>query len=209
MPSWTPSSAGERSGGGATGPAVPGRLPGRARGLRPPVRGTIRDVTPTSPVAFDRPETPAPPADPTHGCARCGARVPMDVGLCEECNPLGLRDVSASQVHGTVFITVLVGFVLLAVFARLAVTGLGPFPATLDRVDAAGTGLEVTITVTNEGTASGQTTCRVSDPTDRGGGRSAFVLSPPLDPSQTLTFSKTVTELGNEVRELAVECRQP
>jgi hypothetical protein len=133
----------------------------------------------------------------------------MGVGLCETCNPLGLRDVSASQVHGTVIITVLIGFVILALLARMAVNGLGPFPATLDAVVPAGAGLEVTLTVTNEGTAAGTTTCRVSDAADRGGGRSAFVLSPQLGPSETRTFQAVVTEFGGEVRELVVECRQP
>lgn len=152
---------------------------------------------------------PTVPAGPTHGCARCGASVPIDVGLCETCNPLGLRDVSASQVHGTVIITVLIGFVLLAILARAAVTGLGPFPVTVDGVVPAAGGLEVTLTVTNQGTAHGQTTCRISDAADRGGGRSAFVLSPALDPSQTLTFQEVVTEFGSEPRDLVAECRQP
>lgn len=146
-----------------------------------------------------------------HGCARCGAQVPIDVGLCETCNPLGLRDVSASQVHGTVFIAVLVAFVLLAFAARAVMSGVGPFPSTLDGVvpAAAAGGLEVTLTVTNEGSAEGQTTCRVSDAADRGGGRSGFLLSPRLAPGETRTFSGTVTELGTEVRELVVECRTP
>ena len=153
--------------------------------------------------------TPTPVPEPTHGCARCGRPVAIGVGLCEECNPLGLRDVSASQVHGTVVVTVLVGFFLLALFARLALSGLGPFPATLEAVAPAPGGLAVTITVTNEGTASGQTTCRVVDPLDRGVGDQAFVLSPQLEGGQTVTFTKTVTQLGTEVRTLAVDCRQP
>lgn len=152
---------------------------------------------------------PTPAPEPTHGCARCGRPVAIGVGLCEECNPLGLRDVSASQVHGTVVVAVLVGFLLLALFARMALTGLGPFPATIDAVAPAADGLAVTITVTNEGTASGQTTCRVVDPLDRGVGPQAFVLSPQLEGGQTTTFTKTVTQLGTEVRTLSVDCRAP
>jgi hypothetical protein len=133
----------------------------------------------------------------------------MDVGLCEDCNPLGLRDVSASQVHGTVIIAVLVGFVLLAIGARLAVSGVGPFPATIAAPEAVADGLRVTLTVTNEGESAGQTTCRVTDATDRGSGPAAFVLSPRIDPKGTATFSQTVTELGTVVRPLKVECRTP
>jgi hypothetical protein len=133
----------------------------------------------------------------------------MDVGLCEECNPLGLRDVSASQVHGTVIIAVLVGFVLLAIFARLAVTGVGPFVSTVAPAEAVAGGLHVTLTVTNEGSATGQTTCRVTDAADRGSGPAAFVLSPRMEPGETVTFDQTVTELGTVVRPLKVECRTP
>lgn len=170
-----------------------------------PGRGTIRVVTPTAPTA----STPTTPPEPTHGCARCGAPVGPGVGLCEQCNPLGLRDVSASQVHGTVIIAVLVGFVLLAIGARLALSGIGPFVATMGAVTAAEGGLSVTLTVTNEGANAGQTTCRVTDAADRGSGPAAFVLSPRIDPAGTVTFSQTVTELGSVPRPLKVECRTP
>jgi ribosomal protein L40E len=43
-------------------------------------------------------------AGPTHGCVRCGARIPLAESMCERCNPLGLRAPAASQVHGTVFV---------------------------------------------------------------------------------------------------------
>jgi len=133
----------------------------------------------------------------------------MGVGLCERCNPLGLRDVSASQVHGTVIIAVLLAFVGLAIVARFATSGLGPFPAHLDAVVPEGDGLRVTLTVTNEGSASGQTTCRVTSTSNRGGGPNAFILTPALDPGQTITFDQVVTELGSTDTALAIECRTP
>jgi hypothetical protein len=67
----------------------------------------------------------------------------------------------------------------------------------------------VTLTVTNEGSAEGQTTCRVIDATNRGGGPSAFMLSPAIGPGQAITFSQVITELGREVRALVVDCRTP
>jgi hypothetical protein len=162
------------------------------------------------------PSSPAPTVpdttrstEPTHGCARCGRPVAIGVGLCEDCNPLGLRDSAASQVHGTVVIAVLVGFVLLAILARLAVTGGGPYPATVDDVVASGTGLAVTLTVTNEGEGEGQTTCRLQDPAQLAGGPSAFVLSPRIPPTSTTTFTSTVGEFGATPVELIVECRTP
>ena len=58
-------------------------------------------------------------------------RSAQGVGLCERCNPLGLRDSAASQVHGTVFGVVAIAIVLLLVAARLSIAGSGPFPASL------------------------------------------------------------------------------
>lgn len=133
----------------------------------------------------------------------------MAVGLCERCNPLGLRDVSASQVHGTVVVALLVGFVGLAIFAALSLSGVGPFPATLDSVTPEGAGVRLTLTVTNDGTGAGQTTCRVQRASNEGGGPNAFVLTPELQPHETRTFSQLVTEFGSSVDDLVVECRTP
>lgn len=158
------------------------------------------------------PSSPVPgPTAPnlTHGCIRCGAPVALDVGLCERCNPLGLKDSSASQVHGTVFIAVVVAIVALAIAARLAVSGVGPFTASVDDVVAAGEGLTITLTVTNTGSSEGQTTCRVVDPNDRNGVGAAIVLSPRIEAGATATFTTTVTGLGTVARELTAECTSP
>ena len=157
------------------------------------------------------PATPAPvPAQPaTHGCQRCGATVPIDVGLCERCNPLGLADSSSSQLHGTVFIGVVLAVIALALIGRLALAGVGPFAGTVVSSVPAGDGLAITLTVTNSGTGTGQTTCRVTDPVDRSGGGSAFLLSPQVAGGQTATFTQTVTQLGSRVRPFVVECSAP
>ena len=68
---------------------------------------------------------PAATEEPLHGCVRCGARIPMSEAMCERCNPLGLKQPSASQAHGTVFVGIAVAVVALAVIARLAVSGIG------------------------------------------------------------------------------------
>ncbi len=157
-------------------------------------------------------DTPTPKPAPTplmHKCVRCGAPVSIDVGLCERCNPLGLKDSSASQIHGTVFIAVLIGVVGLALLAHLTIAGVGPFTAQVADVAADGAGLAVTLTVHNAGSATGQTTCRVTDPADRNGSKGAIVLSPRIDPGATRTFSQTVSEFGAVVRPLTVECSSP
>jgi hypothetical protein len=153
------------------------------------------------------PTTRVPVTEPTHPCARCGAAVGPGIGLCEDCNPLGLRDSASSQVHGSVFIAVAVAVIGLAVFARMSVAGVGPFVGSVDAVDAVGEGLAVTLTVRNDGAAAGQTTCQVS--ADDTSGRSAVVLTPRLEARETRTFQSTITELGTTVQPLVVACRTP
>jgi hypothetical protein len=133
----------------------------------------------------------------------------VDVGLCENCNPLGLRDVSATQVHGIAFIGVTVAIVALAIVARLAVSGIGPFTPAIDGLVPDGDALAVTLTITNEGRSAGRTTCRLTDPLDRSGGGAGLVLSPPIEPGETLTFTKRMTGLGSTVRDLTIECSAP
>jgi hypothetical protein len=152
--------------------------------------------------------TPAAP-EPTHGCARCGAPVPVGVGLCERCNPLGLRDVAASQAHGTVFVAVFLAVVALALAARLFVAGAGPYLVTVAAVEPAGDALTVTLQVTNDGDAAGQTTCTLTDPAQLAGPLRAFVLTPRIEPGVTSTVTATVREFGGVARPLAAECRTP
>ena len=131
------------------------------------------------------------------------------MGLCERCNPLGLRDSAASQVHGTVIAVVALAIVLLLVVARLSIAGSGPYPASVSAIAQTADGLAVTITVSNEGTDAGQTTCRIDDVAGGGVSESAFVLSPRIGPGQTISFPAVVTEFGSEPRQLAVTCRTP
>lgn len=159
-------------------------------------------MTPTTTV------NPPVPAEPTHPCARCGRPVGPGIGLCEDCNPLGLRDVAAGQVHGSVFVAVLVAVAILAVLARLSIAGIGPFPASVDGVEAATGGLAITLTVTNQG-STGQTTCRVGLAGDQGVGTAAFITTPRLDAGETRTFTRVVSAFGSEARELVVSCRTP
>jgi hypothetical protein len=151
---------------------------------------------------------PPLPVEPTHPCARCGRLVGPGVGLCDDCNPLGLRDVASGQVHGSVLVAVLLAVAILAIAARLTVAGVGPFPATIDRAEPAPGGLAITLTVTNQGSA-GQTTCRVGVQGDVGVGTAAFITTPRLESHETRTFTAFVTALGTQPRDLSVSCRTP
>lgn len=147
------------------------------------------------------------PAEPTHPCVRCGTPVPMDVAMCDRCNPLGLSQPASSQVHGTVALGIIVAVVVLAVAGRVALAGVGPFEASVANVATAARGLTVTLQVHNRGTSAGATTCRVFDPS--GLGASAFVQSPQIEAGQTLTFSSDVLQLGSAPKSLEAECQSP
>ncbi len=155
------------------------------------------------------PATPIRPV-PTHPCARCGAPVGLDVGLCERCNPLGLKDSASSQVHGTVFLAVGLAIVGLAIAAHLAVAGVGPFSAQVTAVRAGSTVGTViaTIEIRNEGTALGSASCRLTDPADRGVIDSSVMTSPRVGPGTTITFEQEVT-FGDPGRPLTIACSGP
>jgi hypothetical protein len=155
------------------------------------------------------PATPLRPV-PSHPCARCGAPVGVDVGLCERCNPLGLKDSASSQVHGTVFLAIGLAIAGLAVAAHLAVSGIGPFEARVAaiRAGAAAGAVVATIEVRNEGDTAGLATCQVTDPADRGRIDSAVVYSPRIQPGATVTFDREI-DFGSPDRPLAVACSGP
>ena len=163
-------------------------------------------VTPTEPA----PTEPAPEAATpglTHGCVRCGARIPLAESMCERCNPLGLRAPAASQAHGTVFVGIVVAVVIMAVVARLSISGIGPFQSSVTNVVADPAGLKVTVSVTNGGTAAGSTTCRIDDPSLGGiGPEAVYVESPRVEPGSTAVFDVVVASLGTEPKPLNADC---
>lgn len=164
---------------------------------------------PTAPALRGPSARPPAPA-PTHACVRCGAPVPLDVAMCERCNPLGLSDPAATQVHGTVFVAVVLAVVILAVLGRVVTAGIGPFDARIVDVVPESPGLRVTLTVTNEGSAAGSTTCRIHPADVAGiGPQSAYLTSPRIEPGRTVTFQRLVTTLGPDVRPLRADCSSP
>jgi hypothetical protein len=155
--------------------------------------------------------TPARPAQPqTHGCARCGDPVALDVGLCERCNPLGLKDSASSQVHGTVALGLGFAIVGLAIAAHIAVSGIGPFTARVTTMTPGSTAGEMiaTIEARNDGTTLGSATCRLTDPLDPALVHSTVVYSPRIAPGATVTFDQAVP-YGTVDRMLNVVCNGP
>jgi hypothetical protein len=130
--------------------------------------------------------------------------------MCERCNPLGLKQPASSQAHGTVFLGIVIAVVGLALLGRFAMAGIGPFTGQVVSVVSDPPNLVVTLTVHNDGSRVGSTTCRVFDAADSAhGSASAFVVSPDVPPGGAISFSKQVGELGTAIRSLQVECSQP
>jgi hypothetical protein len=115
---------------------------------------------PSSPAA---PGAPTPDLALTDNCVRCGRPTPQGVSLCEYDNPGRISSPSTTQVHGTVAIGIISGFVILAVAARVALTGVGPFEADLvQRVPQADGSVALSVRVQNSGSKEAAAACRVT-----------------------------------------------
>jgi hypothetical protein len=165
-------------------------------------------ITPaTIPAPSETP--PRTPAEPTHGCLRCGRPVPVHVALCDECNPLGLRQPAATQVHAIAAGGIVFFVVVMALLAGVGLSGVGPFSGAVTRVEAAAGGLAVTIRVDNEGTKAGATTCRLVAGDRPAGGPGEMVQTPTVAGGGSETLTVTVSAFGSDPRVLAVDCQSP
>lgn len=147
--------------------------------------------------------------EPTHACVRCGRPVAIHVALCEECNPLGLKQPAATQVHAIAAGGIVLFVVILAVLARVGLSGVGPFSGGIAGVEARDGGLGVTLVVSNAGTKGAATTCRVVQADRSVGGPGQLVQTPIVPGGQTVTFTATVTAFGTDPRALTVDCQSP
>jgi hypothetical protein len=129
--------------------------------------------------------------------------------MCETCNPLGLAQPASTQVHGTVFVAVLIAVILLAVLGRVALSGVGPFRAEVTGVAPAGDGLAITLAITNAGTKQGATTCRISRAGQGGFSPTALVQSPFVQGGATATFETTTEVFGSASVALTADCDNP
>lgn len=149
----------------------------------------------------------AAPPGPTHGCIRCGAPIPLPDALCAACNPGGLEQPAASQVHGTVFAGIALAVVAMFVGATFLVGGVGPFTAQLTAASPVSGGLVLTLAVTNAGRRDGQATCRVWDPAYLGDPPiETYVRTPSIPAGGELTFQQRVADLGSQAQAFAVDC---
>ena len=100
---------------------------------------------------------------PHDTCFRCGRPTPPGVSLCERDNPGHVKGPSSTQVHGTVLVGVIAGFIALALFLGVVSAGAGPFTTDVSGVATrADGGLDVVIEVANGGSRASGASCRVS-----------------------------------------------
>jgi hypothetical protein len=128
---------------------------------------------------------------------KCGRPTPLGVSLCEQDNPGRIKSPSSTQVHGTIVIGVLAGFVLLAVLLRMATAGVGPFPATVTgTATRADGGLDLVIAVSNSGDRSSGASCRIA----AGGAlnnRETVYFTEPIPVGGSVSFSQTLAAGSN------------
>ena len=140
-------------------------------------------------------ETPATAIrldQPHDTCFRCGRPTPPGVSLCERDNPGQIKGPSSTQVHGTILVGVLGGFVALAIVLRLVSSGVGPFPASVAGVATRGDGgLDVVVAVTNDGSRATGASCRIS-PGGAPDYRDYVFFTEPIPAGETRQFTKTL-----------------
>lgn len=154
---------------------------------------------------------PSVPLDQPHDtCLRCGRPTPLGVSLCERDNPGRIKSPSSTQVHGTIVIGVLAGFVLLAILLRLASFGAGPFESSITgAATRADGGLDVVVSVANGGTRPSGASCRIF-----AGGvpnfRDYVFFTEPIPAGETRQFSRVVPPVPNgqslETTSIAIRC---
>jgi hypothetical protein len=128
-------------------------------------------------------------AGPHDTCVRCGRPTPLGVALCEHDNPARIKGPSATQVHGTIVLGLIGGFLLFGLLAALATAGVGPFEASIaGQATQADGAVELVVRVTNDGTRTSAASCRVS----RGGvtgASDAVFFSQPIPAGETREFT--------------------
>jgi hypothetical protein len=117
--------------------------------------------------------------DPPHDtCFRCGKPTPQGVPLCEHDNPGGIKGPSTTQVHGTIVIGLIVGFILFAVLGTMVRSG-GPFSAAVVTSNLQDDGrTQIVFNVTNLGEQPARASCRVSQGGLVGSGDDVFFSDP-------------------------------
>ncbi len=141
-------------------------------------------------------------------CIKCGREIGPDETICDICNQAGMATPSASQYHATMVAAIVIGVILLAVAASVAMSGVGPFQAQTLDVKTASSGVQVTVAVTNDGSKVGRAKCQVIAQ-DRNGRSldSHATVSPPVPAGDRITFDVQIAQLSSVPDSVTVSCK--
>ena len=148
-------------------------------------------------------------ATATRRCIKCGREVGPDQSMCEVCNRAGMVTPAATQVHGTIFVAIVLGVVLLALGSSLLIGHGGPYPTTVVSWQAVDSGaLRVRLGVTNAGEHDGRARCQITVRDSDGAiAHQAVALSPELAPQASTEFETDVPEAGAGASTVEAECQ--
>lgn len=150
---------------------------------------------------------PAPGA--TRHCIKCGREIGADETICAVCNRAGMATPSATQYHGTVVVAIVGAVAALAIAASLAMRGVGPFhgEATAFRT-VAGNTVEVTLSVTNQGTKAGRTKCLLAalDASGRQLQQANIVSDAMIPPGAAVTLEERIPGVPQPPARVTASC---
>jgi hypothetical protein len=144
--------------------------------------------------------TPAETAllsQPHDTCFRCGGPTPPGVSLCDRDNPGHIKSPSSTQVHGTILVGVIAGFIALALVFGATSAGAGPFTANVSGVATRPDGgLDVVMRVANSGTRASGASCRVS-PDGAPDYRDYVFFTEPIPAGESREFARSLEAPAN------------
>lgn len=141
-------------------------------------------------------------------CYKCGRPIGPDETICSVCNRAGMATPSATQYHGTIVVAIVAGVVLLAVWASLAMSGIGPYEASVLRVTTdPPDGAIVSVQVSNGGTRAGRAKCTI-EARDTAGIplRVRSAVSPQVPAGGSVTFDDRIAGLTEPPASVTVIC---
>ena len=151
----------------------------------------------SDPIPATNPQFPVALDQPHDTCFRCGRPTPPGVSLCELDNPGHIKSPSATQVHGTIVIGVLFGFIGLLLIFRMTAPGDATFSSALSGVATrADGGVDVVITVTNTGSGAAAASCSVS-PNGFPDYQDYVFFTGPIPAGETRSFTRGLSAPGN------------
>jgi hypothetical protein len=152
---------------------------------------------------------------PHDTCVRCGRPTPLGVALCADDNPGHIKGPSATQVHGTVAVGLIAGFILLFLLLAKVTTpaASGELAATIPGFTSLADGsTQIVVRVTNNSPAAAAANCRVQRGGSVGAGDIEF-FTEPIPAGETREFTEVMPApagalsiSGSQAATFAVRC---